>query len=116
MIKRNALILASTAAFLAASAAFAAASQQTNEFGEMFQYGDSMYIWDKDSGGAIRVGAVWDGFAPATEAKQASTVFQDGDYVFVRDVQTGVAVNAGAVWDGAMASQRAALPKLALQR
>lgn len=116
MIKRNALILASTAVFLAASAALAGPSQQSNELSEMFQYGDSMYMWDKDSGGAIRVGAVWDGFASGAEATQASAVFQDGDYVFVRDAQTGVIVNAGAVWDGAIASERAALPKLALQR
>jgi hypothetical protein len=113
MIKRNVMLLAS-AMFLAASAAVAAPSQQANELGEVFQYGDSMYMWDKDSGGAVRVGAVWDGFG--AEAKQASTVFQDGDYVFVRDVQTGVTVNAGAVWDGAIASRRAELPTLALKR
>jgi|SRR5882672_2703866 len=115
MIKRNVLILASAAVFLA-SAAIAAPSQQSNELGEVFQYGDSMYMWDKESGGAVRVGAVWDGFAPEVQAKQADAVFQDGDYVFVRDAQTGVTVNAGAVWDGAIASQRAALPKLALKR
>lgn len=114
MIKRNVLTLAATAAFLATSAAFAGPSLQSNEFSEMFQYGDSMYMWDKESGGAIRVGAVWDGFAVG--AMQASTVYQDGDYVFARDAQTGVTVNAGAVWDGAIASQRAALPKLALKR
>jgi len=113
MIKRDVKILAS-AMFLAASAAVAAPSQQTNEFGEMFQYGDSMYMWDKDSGGAVRMGAVWDGFG--AEAKQATAVFQDGDYVFVRDAQTGATVNAGAVWDGAVASQRAALRQLALKR
>lgn len=116
MIKRNVLILASTAVFLAASAAVAAPSGQSNELSEMFQYGDSMYMWDRDSGAAVRVGAVWDGFAPGAEATQASTVFQDGDYVFVRDAQTGVTVNAGAVWDGAIASEHAALPQLALQR
>jgi hypothetical protein len=117
MIKRNVLTLAATAVFLATSAAFAGPSLQSNELSEMFQYGDSLYMWDKETGGAVRVGAVWDGFVSGAEAKQASTlVYQDGDYVFVRDAQTGVTVNAGAVWDGAIASQRAALPKLALKR
>lgn len=113
MIKRNVMVLASVV-FLAASAAVAAPSQQTNEFGEMFQYGDSMYMWDKDSGGAVRMGAVWDGFG--AEAQQATAVFQDGDYVFVRDAQTGVTINAGAVWDGAVASRRAAPSMIALKR
>ncbi|HZE11417.1 MAG TPA: hypothetical protein VE034_07525 [Burkholderiales bacterium] len=116
MIKRNVLTLAATAVFLATSAAFAGPSLQSNELTEMFQYGDSLYVLDKETGGAIRVAAVWDGFVSGVEAKQASTVYQDGDYVFVRDAKTGATVNAGAVWDGAIASQRAALPRLALKR
>ena len=116
MTKHKVLTLAATAALIAASAALAGPSLELNASSEIFQYGDSMYTWDKETGGALRVGAMWDGFASGAEAKQAGAVFQDGDYVFVRDAQTGVTVNAGAVWDGAIASQRAALPKLALKR
>jgi hypothetical protein len=56
MNKRNLLTLASAAVFLAASAAFAGTGLKLDEKSEVFQYGDSMYTWDPESGGAV-----WDG-------------------------------------------------------
>ena len=101
------------AAVLVSSAALAAPGLDLSPSSEIFQYGDSMYTWDLESGGAVRVGAVWDGFAPDS-AKQGSALFQQGDFVYERKV-TGEAVKVGAIWDGRVADVRPAIT-LAHQR
>jgi hypothetical protein len=113
MNKRILLTLASTAVFLTASAALAG-GLKLDANTEVFQYGDSMYAWDPESGGAVRVCAVWDGFAP--QAKQATALLQEGDYIVQRDMRSGETVKVGAVWDGAMPSHRDVGPTLALKR
>lgn len=121
MIKRKVLTLAATAAFVVATAALARPGVDMNQANEMFQYGDSMYMWDPESGGAVRVAAVWDGFMPSSGA---NTLVQEGDYIVQRDAQSGETVRVGAVWDGrianddsAMASKRGAVVSaLALTR
>jgi len=61
VMKRNMLMLA--AAFLSASA-LAAPGLDLSPNSEIFQYGDSLYTLDRETGGAVRVGAIWDGFTP----------------------------------------------------
>jgi hypothetical protein len=107
-MKRNIVL----AAVFMSSAALAAPGLDLSPSSEIFQYGDSMYTWDLESGGAVRVGAVWDGFAP----EHASTFVQQGDFVYERNARTGETVKVGAVWDGAIASARVAGPTLALKR
>jgi hypothetical protein len=109
-------ILAAAAAVV--SSAVLAGGLQLNPSSEVFQYGDSMYTWDLESGGAVRVGAVWDGFAPVS-----SDLFQQGDFIYQRNAVTGEAVKVGAVWDGrvadaagTVASARKAGPTLASTR
>lgn len=99
-MKRNMLMLA--AAFLS-PAALAAPGLDLSPNSEIFQYGDSLYTLDQESGGAVRVGAIWDGFTPE---KQSNNLFVLGDYIYQRDVQTGMTVEVSAVWDGAVASVR----------
>jgi len=99
---RNISMFAVAAVFLS-SAAVAGSGLQLTPASEIFQYGDSMYTWDLESGGAVRVGAVWDGFAPAS-AMQADALFQQGDFVYSRNARTGEAVKVGAVWDGRVPS------------
>jgi hypothetical protein len=113
MNKRILLALASTAVFLTASAALAG-GLKLDANTEVFQYEDSMYTWDPESGGAVRVCAVWDGFAP--QAKQATSLVQEGDYVVRRDMRSGEATKVGAVWDGAMPSHSEMVTTLALKR
>ena len=67
-----------------------------------------MYTWDLESGGAVRVGAVWDGFAPDS-AKQGKTLVQQGDFVYERNALTGENVKVGAIWDGRVAEVRPAI-------
>ena len=112
MKKHILLVMASVAVFLTASAAHAG-GLKLDANTEVFQYGDSMYAWDPESGGAVRVCAVWDGFAP--QAKQATVLSQEGDYIVTRDVRTGEAMKVGAVWDGAVPSHRE-VSTLALNR
>jgi hypothetical protein len=52
-----------------------------------------------ESGGAVRVGAIWDGFKPASEA---TTVLR-GDFVYQRNAM-GEYVKVEAVWDGRIAA------------
>lgn len=113
MKKHILLVMASTAVFLTASAALAG-GLKLDANTEVFQYGDSMYTLDPESGGAVRLCAVWDGFAP--QAKQATALSQEGDYIVQRDMRSGEAVKVGAVWDGAMPSHRDMAPTLALKR
>jgi hypothetical protein len=100
------------AAVLLSSAALAAPGLDLSPSSEIFQYGDSMYTWDLETGGAVRVGAVWDGFAPA---KQANAVFQEGDFVYERNANTGEMVKVGAVWDGRLPESKPAI-RLAQKR
>ena len=93
------------AAVFLSSAALAAPGLDLSPSNEIFQYGDSMYTWDLESGGAVRVGAVWDGFAPAKQA----AFFQQGDFVYERNPNTGEAVKVGAVWDGRLAETKPAI-------
>jgi len=109
-MKRNMLMLA--AAFLSASA-LAAPGLDLSPNSEIFQYGDSLYTLDRETGGAVRVGAIWDGFTPE---KQLKTLFVLGDYIYQRDGRTGQTVKVGAVWDGAVASAQSTGEKLALKR
>ena len=111
-MKNIVLAMASVAVFLTASAALAG-GLKLDANTEVFQYGDSMYAWDPESGGAVRVCAVWDGFAP--QAKQATAFSQEGDYIVERDSRSGEKVRVGAVWDGAMPSHRDMVPTLALK-
>ena len=113
MTKRILLTLASTAVLLTASAALAG-GLKLDANTEVFQYGDSMYAWDPESGGAVRVCAVWDGFAPA--AKQATALFQEGDYIVERDAQSGEKIRVSAVWDGAVPAHSNMVSALALKR
>jgi hypothetical protein len=110
-MKRNITTLA--AVFLS-SAALAAPGLDLSPNSEIFQYGDSMYTWDLESGGALRVGAVWDGVAPSSQ-KRADAFFQDGDFIYQRSAQTGETVKVGAVWDGRVADVAPAMT-LALKR
>ena len=110
---RNISMLAAAAVFLS-SAAFAGPGMKLTPESEIFQYGDSMYTWDLETGGAVRVGAVWDGFLPGS-AKQVSVLFQRGDFVYERNARTGETVKVGAVWDGRVA-ERQAPSTLALNR
>jgi hypothetical protein len=112
-MKHILLTLASAAVFLTASAAHAG-GLKLDANTEVFQYEDAMYMWDPESGGAVRICAVWDGFAP--QAKQSVSLAQEGDYVVQRDLRSGEAVKVGAVWDGAMPSHRDAGSTLALKR
>lgn len=100
---RNISKLAVAAIFLS-SAAVAGTGVQLTPASEIFQYGDSMYTWDPESGGAVRVGAIWDGFMPGS-AKDM--VFQQGDFVYRRSAVTGETVKIGAVWDGHVAGSSA---------
>ena len=115
---RNISKLAVAAVFLS-SAAVAGSGLQLTPANEIFQYGDSMYTWDPESGGAVRVGAIWDGFMPGS-AKDA--LFQQGDFIFRRSALTGESAKVSAVWDGhvataeAVASGRGAGATLALKR
>ena len=109
-MKRNLLTL--VAAFLSASA-LAAPGLDLSPNSEIFQYGDSLYTLDQESGGAVRVGAIWDGFTPE---KQSSNLFVQGDYIYQRNVRTGETVKVGAVWDGAVVSARNVGETLALTR
>jgi len=93
--------LAVAAVFLS-SAAVAGSGVQLTPASEIFQYGDSMYTWDPESGGAVRVGAVWDGFMPGKDM-----LFQQGDFVYRRSAVTGEAEKVGAVWDGHVAGSSA---------
>ena len=93
---RNISKLAVAAVFLS-SAAVAGSGLQLTPASEIFQYGDSMYTWDQESGGAVRVGAIWDGFMPS------DTLFQQGDFIYRRSAASGEAVKVGAVWDGHVA-------------
>jgi len=95
-------ILAAAAAIV--SSAALAGGLQLNPSSEVFQYGDSMYTWDTESGGAVRVGAVWDGFMPASTA-----LFQQGDFIYQRSAVTGEAVKVEAVWDGRIADAASAV-------
>jgi hypothetical protein len=52
-----------------------------------------------ESGGAVRVGAIWDGFTPT---KEAETVLR-GDFVYQRNAM-GEYVKVEAVWDGRVAA------------
>jgi hypothetical protein len=112
---RNISKLAVAAVFLS-SAAVAGSGLQLTPASEIFQYGDSMYTWDQESGGAVRVGAIWDGFM----AQDA--LFQQGDFVYRRSAVSGEAMKVGAVWDGhvagfnQVASGRNAGATLALKR
>ncbi|HTQ73820.1 MAG TPA: hypothetical protein VMI74_05995 [Burkholderiales bacterium] len=113
---RNISKLAVAAVFLS-SAAVAGSGVQLTPASEIFQYGDSMYTWDPESGGAVRVGAIWDGFMPGKDM-----LFQQGDFVYRRSAVTGEAEKVGAVWDGhvagssAVASGRSAGTTLAYER
>jgi hypothetical protein len=98
---RNISKLAVAAVFLS-SAAVAGSGLQLTPANEIFQYGDSMYTWDPESGGAVRVGAIWDGFMPSS-AKQEVLV-QQGDFVYRRSSLTGESTEVGAVWDGHVAT------------
>jgi len=98
------------AAVLVSSAALAAPGLDLSPSSEIFQYGDSMYTWDLETGGAVRVGAIWDGFAPAKEAE----LLQRGDFVYQRTA-TGEYVKVEAVWDGRVAAVEHATT-LALKR
>ena len=93
---RNISKFAVAAVFLS-SAAVAGSGVQLTPTSEIFQYGDSMYTWDPESGGAVRVGAVWDGFMPQ------DALFQQGDFVYRRSALSGEAMKVGAVWDGHVA-------------
>jgi len=112
MKKHIVLAITSAAVFMTAAAAHAGGLLDANT--EVFQYEDSMYTWDPESGGAVRVCAVWDGFAP--QAKQTTVLSQEGDYIVKRDVRTGEATKVGAVWDGTVPSHRGAVSTLALKR
>ena len=98
MMKRTVLTLASMAAFLAASAGFAGPGLDLSEKSQMFMYGDSIYVWDLQSGAAVRVSAVWDGVFSESEVKNAGA--QDADPAFQRDPQSGWTIKASAAWDG----------------
>lgn len=98
--KQILLTMASTAVFLTASAALAG-GLKLDANTEVFQYGDSMYTWDLESGGAVRVGAIWDGFMPQ------DALYQQGDFVYRRSALSGEAVKVGAVWDGHVAGSTA---------
>jgi len=98
-MKRNLSMLAGAAVFLS-STALAGHGLELTPSSEVFQYGDSLYTWDLESGGAVRVGAIWDGF---TAAKEADTLFQRGDFVYRRNA-TGENVKVEAVWDGRVAA------------
>lgn len=95
-------ILAAAAAIVSSVAL--AGGLQLNPSSEVFQYGDSMYTWDLESGGAVRVGAVWDGFMPVPTG-----LFQQGDFIYKRNAVTGEAVKVGAVWDGRVADAAGAV-------
>ena len=100
MIKRTVLTLASTAVFLAASAV-AGPGVESNQGSHMFMYGDSLYTWDLESGAAVRVSAVWDGFVAESNVKHAGAPVQDP--AFQRDAQSGWTIKASAAWDGHIA-------------
>ena len=100
MIKRTILTLASMAAFLAASAGFAGPGLDLSEKSQMFMYGDSIYVWDLESGAAVRVSAVWDGVISESGAKHAGAVSQEADPAFQQYPQSGWTIKASAAWDG----------------
>lgn len=98
MIKRTVLTLASMAVFLAASAGIAGSGPDLSEKSQMFMYGDSIYVWDLESGAAVRVSAVWDGVFPEPQVRNAGT--PEADPAFQRDPQSGWTIKASAAWDG----------------
>jgi hypothetical protein len=115
---RNISKVAVAAVFLS-SAAVAGSGLQLTPANEIFQYGDSMYTWDPESGGAVRVGAIWDGFMPGSAKQDA--LFQQGDFIYRRSAQTGESAKVSAVWDGHVATAEAVASggvgaKLALKR
>lgn len=95
-MKRKLAILA--AVFLS-STALAGHGLELTPSSDVFQYGDSLYTTDLESGGAVRVGAIWDGFTPT---KEAETVLR-GDFVYQRNAM-GDYVKVEAVWDGRVAA------------
>jgi len=101
MIKRTVLTLASMAVFVAASATLARPG--LDQESQMFMYGDSIYVWDLESGAAVRVCAVWDGVVSGSEVKQAGSVSQEVDPAFQRDAQASWTIKASPVWDGHIA-------------
>jgi hypothetical protein len=110
-MKRNLSMLAGAAVFLS-STALAGHGLELTPNSEIFQYGDSLYTWDLESGGAVRVGAIWDGFS---SAKEGDTLFHQGDFVYKRSAMTGETVKVEAVWDGRVAAIEPATT-LALKR
>jgi len=91
--------LAMLAAVFLSSTALAGHGLELTPSSDVFQYGDSLYTTDLESGGAVRIGAVWDGFTPAREAE----IFQRGDFVYQRNAM-GEVVKLEAVWDGRVAA------------
>ena len=96
MKKRKLAILA--AVFLS-STALAGHGLELTPSSDVYEYGDSLYTMDLESGGAVRVGAIWDGFTPS---KEAETVLS-GDFVYQRNA-VGEYVKVQAVWDGRVAA------------
>ena len=92
------LKLAILGAVFLSSTALAGHGLELTPSSDVFQYGDSLYTWDLESGGAVRVGAVWDGFA----AKEPE-MFQRGDFVYQRNA-AGEFTKVEAVWDGRVAA------------
>src|SRR5215467_13288978 len=91
--------LAILAAVFLSSTALAGHGLELTPSSDVYQYGDSLYTTDLESGGAVRIGAIWDGFSPAREA---DTVLR-GDFVYQRNT-SGEYVKVEAVWDGRVAA------------
>ena len=104
------LKLAMLAAVFLSSTALAGHGLELTPSSDVYQYGDSLYTTDLESGGAVRVGAVWDGFTPV---KEGDTVLR-GDFVYQRD-PTGAYMKVEAVWDGRVAAIEPAIT-VALRR